>query len=396
MDTQEHYYKLLGVTPESSAQEINQAYVHALAQLHPDRLSDEPRRQKRARERVREINEAYGAIKGLHLSPGTPSSSPEDGNEAGFPPPSPRATAWKAVESADGRKPFGPGRLLLLGLLAVPLAISTVHLFVSAPTSPPAASPAASIPAAPNMAPPPPLAGPAVKLAAPEGKHTGAPAISRRVAKKEPAMPGSVPAVSCTPPPAPRQQAPAGQPDELSAAQAARIKQIAEEGDAAAQVRLGSLYFAGSGVRQDYGEAAVWYRKAADQENKAAQAWLGYLSATGKGTRQDLAEAAKWYRLAADRKDVTAEAWLGYLYATGKGVPRDFGEAAAWYRRAAEQGNATAQVWLGYLYEKGKGVPRDLGEALMWYYRAAQQGDATAQEHLARLSKGAGRIDRRS
>jgi TPR repeat protein len=39
----------------------------------------------------------------------------------------------------------------------------------------------------------------------------------------------------------------------------------AEKGDAKAQFVLGLKYDTGTGVRQDYAEAAKWYRKAKDQ-----------------------------------------------------------------------------------------------------------------------------------
>lgn len=398
MEAPEKYYRLLGVTPGSSLQEINQAYVHALTQLHPDRLSDEPGRQRSAQARIREINEAYVAIKKLYHSPGNPAASPDETAGAFFPPvPSAPRSLRRMTGTVSPRKPFRFGRLVLLVLLAVPLTVAALRFFGPAPASrhsPPPAPPAPSVPVAPYVAPPPP-AGPTANPASPDDKSRGVPATARQVAKERPAARKGTPAAKRTAPPASRQQRPSEHADEL-ATRAARVKEAAEDGDAAAQARLGTFYMTGSGVRQDYGEAATWYNKAAENEFAPAQTWLGYLYATGTGTRQDLKEAATWYRRAANQKDVIAQLWLGYLYATGKGVPQDFGEAAAWYRRAAEQGHATAQVWLGYLYETGKGVPQDFGEALMWYYRAAQHGDATAREHLARLSKGANRAAKSS
>src|SRR5437870_13766576 len=45
----------------------------------------------------------------------------------------------------------------------------------------------------------------------------------------------------------------------------------AEQGDARAQFEFASMYYKGKGVRQDYGEAARWPRKAADQGYAMAQ-----------------------------------------------------------------------------------------------------------------------------
>ena len=51
--------------------------------------------------------------------------------------------------------------------------------------------------------------------------------------------------------------------------------QLAEQGNADAQYNLGVMYDNGQGVRQDYAEAARWYRKAAEQGNAKAQYNLG-------------------------------------------------------------------------------------------------------------------------
>jgi len=75
----------------------------------------------------------------------------------------------------------------------------------------------------------------------------------------------------------------------------------AEKGNAKAQFDLGLKYDTGEGVRQDYAEAAKWYRKAAEQGYAEAQFNLGTMYDEGRGVRQDYAEAAKWYRKAKDQ-----------------------------------------------------------------------------------------------
>jgi TPR repeat protein len=64
----------------------------------------------------------------------------------------------------------------------------------------------------------------------------------------------------------------------MSAAQdLSDLKRRAEQGDAAAQVNLGSMYGRGQGVQQDYREAAKWYKKAAEGGNAAGQHGLGVM-----------------------------------------------------------------------------------------------------------------------
>jgi TPR repeat protein len=71
--------------------------------------------------------------------------------------------------------------------------------------------------------------------------------------------------------------------------------------DPQAQYNRGTDYWNGSGVTQDYVEAASWFRKAAERGYAEAQYRLGQMLAIGQGVREDDTEAANWYRKAADQ-----------------------------------------------------------------------------------------------
>jgi TPR repeat protein len=60
----------------------------------------------------------------------------------------------------------------------------------------------------------------------------------------------------------------------------------AEQGFAAAQTSLASLYYHGEGVEQDYVQAREWYRKAAEQGDATAQESLGILYERGLGVEK--------------------------------------------------------------------------------------------------------------
>ena len=160
------------------------------------------------------------------------------------------------------------------------------------------------------------------------------------------------------------------------------LRNLATEGDVAAQFDLGDKYLNGEGVPQDNGEAARWFRLAADQGNARAQASLGFMYSNGDGVPRDDGEAARWYRFAADQGYANAQFSLGVMYGNGRGVSPDDGEAVRWFRLAADQGNARAQANLGVMYANGEGVPEDDGEAVRWFRLAAEQGDARAQASL--------------
>jgi len=169
-----------------------------------------------------------------------------------------------------------------------------------------------------------------------------------------------------------------------------QTRAAAEQGDAKAQAKLGSMYSQGKGVPQDYAEALRWYRKAADQGNANGQDGLAFMYSDGQGVPQDYAEALRWYRKAADQGNANGQDGLAFMYSHGQGVPQDYAEALRWYRKSANQGYAKAQYNLGTMYYHGQGVPQDRAEAERWYHRAADQGDEYAQRALGLRGRGLG------
>jgi len=88
--------------------------------------------------------------------------------------------------------------------------------------------------------------------------------------------------------------------------------------------------------------------------------------------KQDYREAARWYRKAADLGDPIAQYNLGVMCRSGQGVPQNNSEAARWYQKAAEQGDPDAQKNLGDLYRRGEGVREDARTAVSSYQKAAK------------------------
>ncbi len=94
-----------------------------------------------------------------------------------------------------------------------------------------------------------------------------------------------------------------------------QIKALAEQGNAAAQSEIGTMYALGQEVMQDYAQAAYWRRKAAEQGNAVAQRNLGTMYAIGQGVKQDTAQAIMWIRKAADQGDADAQNKLAHMLA---------------------------------------------------------------------------------
>ena len=115
-----------------------------------------------------------------------------------------------------------------------------------------------------------------------------------------------------------------------------------------------------------YTKAVDLWRPLAEQGDAVAQYRLGTLYAEGKGVEQDDAIAFMWMQRAANQGDADAQYGVGASYIGGLGVEKNEAEAARWFQRAANQGMVYAQFNLGLLYASGTGVPQDNVEALKW------------------------------
>jgi hypothetical protein len=88
-------------------------------------------------------------------------------------------------------------------------------------------------------------------------------------------------------------------------------------------------------VPQDYAQEAKWLRKAAEQGDADAQLVLGTLYYSSQGVPQDYVQGADWLRKAANQGLPSAQSLLGNEYEIGQGVPQDYAEAYFWLNLAA-------------------------------------------------------------
>ena len=58
--------EMLGLKPGASQEEVAQAYRDLANVWHPDRFAGNPRLQKKAEEKIKEINTAYEYIKSFY------------------------------------------------------------------------------------------------------------------------------------------------------------------------------------------------------------------------------------------------------------------------------------------------------------------------------------------
>jgi len=164
---------------------------------------------------------------------------------------------------------------------------------------------------------------------------------------------------------------PAEMRQEAAAAEKGRVEEQARQ--AAAKLQVEDALRKGKADELDtkvYADAISLFRIAADQGNADAQVNMGSFYENGRGVTQDYVEAMRWYRRAADQGDPDGQVAVGLLYEYGRGVPLDNAEAMGWYRKAADQGDRNAQNLIGTLYSNGLGVRRDPEQAGQWFNKA--------------------------
>ncbi len=90
----------------------------------------------------------------------------------------------------------------------------------------------------------------------------------------------------------------------------ASLRMRAAQGDAAAQVELGELYYRGEKVKKDYKRSAYWYHEAAKQGYAAGEHAMGWMYHQGRGVAKNSKDAVRFYRRAAAQGDQNAKQWL--------------------------------------------------------------------------------------
>lgn len=161
------------------------------------------------------------------------------------------------------------------------------------------------------------------------------------------------------------------------------IRSAAEHGLRTAQLCLGRMLLAGTGVPRDERGASSWFSRAAEQGDPEAMNMLGRCHENGWGVPVDLRRAATCYWSSAQSGHDWGEYNFGNLLFDGRGVARDLGQAFHWFARAALQGHARAMNLLGRCLEEGWGCRRSLADAVDWYRRSAAAGYFRGQFNYA-------------
>jgi hypothetical protein len=113
-------------------------------------------------------------------------------------------------------------------------------------------------------------------------------------------------------------------------------------------------------------------KKAAEDGDHAAQFRLGEaLFQDPARTDKTLNQAMYWLESAAKGGNVEAMVYLGRLLRRGVGVMQNFTKASFWIQAAARHGSPEGMLEMGRLYRHGIGVKKDLIKAYIWFNHAA-------------------------
>jgi len=159
-------------------------------------------------------------------------------------------------------------------------------------------------------------------------------------------------------------------------------KHSAEQGNAYAQVYLGTMYETGRGVIKNNEKAAKWYLKSAKQGNTMAQSNVSWLYENTKGKTQDYKKAFKWCYKAADQGDADMQYHLYQMYRNGTGTRKNNKEAVTWYRKATENDSIYCQVKFDSTWLMTHGSEDDRIWFWVWLYN---QG-LTAESDMSYMS----------
>jgi TPR repeat protein len=138
----------------------------------------------------------------------------------------------------------------------------------------------------------------------------------------------------------------------------------------------------------DYTAALNQLTPLAQQGNAEAQVALGTMYLKGQGVAKNPSQALKWYTSSAEQGNAEGQFYLGSMYLMGAGVAHDAAQGLKWLGISANQGNSDSQVLLGLVYLQGNGgVARDLVQADMWFHLAASHGDPLAPRQTEATEK---------
>lgn len=139
------------------------------------------------------------------------------------------------------------------------------------------------------------------------------------------------------------------------------------DGDLGACHAIGTLYFQGSGVAQNYAMSASYYYKACDGGFGQSCSSLGVLYHYGLGVRQDYEIALNLYHISCQAGYPRGCNNLGVMFEEGLGIKQDYKQAGLYYSDACLARDDRACFNIAEMLVAGKGLKKDKKKAMEYY-----------------------------
>lgn len=161
----------------------------------------------------------------------------------------------------------------------------------------------------------------------------------------------------------------------------------ARRGDARCMLNVGYSYSEGMGVKTNFRNALIWYKKAASEGLPEAQYNLALHYEKGHGVSQNAKLAFKYYKLAARYNDPEFNLSLGWCYEHGFGTKVNFKKSILCYKKSAKKGDAVAFFNLGLMRYFGNGVPANGKIALKYFEESKKRGFKKSQVYINKITR---------
>ncbi|MFK7823586.1 MAG: tetratricopeptide repeat protein [Oligoflexales bacterium] len=166
-----------------------------------------------------------------------------------------------------------------------------------------------------------------------------------------------------------------------------RVEKAANSGLRYAMWKLGNFYFEGRYVKQDYEQAAAWYKKASDLGLYIGHRSYGELLFNGIGGIQDQEKALRLFKLSAQTGDPRSCFLLGKAYLLGQGCKQKRKEAELWLQKASLLDHEEAKLHLAFLNATGLILGLNPGENFYRLNHEIKNGNTLASYAEYLLSK---------
>lgn len=157
----------------------------------------------------------------------------------------------------------------------------------------------------------------------------------------------------------------------------------AQNGDIAAQYKLGEALWHGNGIDQNKEKAMQFMLSAAIKGHAGAKAMLAVIH---RYKLPNDALAFMWTLQAATAGDVYSQAYMGSMYFEGEIVTQDYDLAYKWFTKAVASGESResrlASFYLELYYQNGKLIKKSYKDEVDDILKRAEAGDAKAQKEI--------------